>query len=260
MVSFFSVLFNNAKDSITPLLVEHAEIPQFNSFMYLLRNIFFVLSMLLGGYFISLLGYKAVFVFDAFTYALSIFLVWSIKYEDVHGSPTGHTAWTAYLAGVRYLMSKGELLGSVAHASIKNFGYGFLNVLYPIFVFSVFSKTSKEMGYAYAVAGVAKILSCSLCVRYLKSFIETHYIAILTGALSIEVTGVVGFHYSVSSFLLFLIPLAWLSFGDGLSEVAVTSKLMHASDKEYLGRVNSSFSLLANTAYASGMLICGSWS
>lgn len=257
LVSFFSVLFDNAKESLTPILVAHEDIPQFNSFWHLLKNIFFVSSMLMGGYFISFFGYQAVFVFDALTYAVSIFLIWSIQYKDISKSETERTAWTAYLAGIQYVKNKGELFGSVAHLSIKNFGYGFLNVIYPIFVFSVFSKTSKEMGCLYALLGVAQILSNSLCLRYLKSFIESHYVMILALALFIEVSGVVGIHYSTDSFIIFLVPLAWLSFGDGISMVAVSSKLMHASDKEYLGRVNAFSSLLTNTSYAAGMLVCG---
>lgn len=257
LVSFFSVVFNNARESLAPLLVAHEDIPQFNSFWHLLKNVFFVSSMLMGGYFIAFFGYKAAFIFDAATYAVSILLVRSIRYEHLPPAETARSAWETYADGIRYVRSKGELFGSVVHLSIKNFGYGFLNVIYPIFVFSVFSKTSKEMGELYALLGVAHILSNFLCLRYLKSFIETRYIMILIFALFIEATGVVGIHYSMGSFAAFLLPLAWLSFGDGISMVAVSSKLMHASDKEYLGRVSAFSSLLSNTSYAIGMLVCG---
>ncbi|KAF0125534.1 MAG: arabinose efflux permease family protein [Elusimicrobia bacterium] len=257
LVSFFSVIFNIARDSLAPTLVAREDISQFNSFWHLLKNIFFVSSMLLGGYFVSAYGYKAAFWFNAATYALSVFLVWSIRHSETPYAGEKRNAWAVYAAGIRYVRSRGELSGSVAHLSIKNFGYGFLNVIYPIFVFSVFSGTSKEMGVLYAVLGAAQIFSSFLCLRYLKAFIETRYVAVLSLALFLEVSGIAGIQYSTGTFAVFLLPLAWLSTGDGISIVAVSSKLMHASDQEYLGRVNAFSALLSNTSYAAGMLACG---
>lgn len=257
LISFFSVIFNNARDSLLPSLVAQEDIPQFNSFGFLLRNLFFVSSMLLGGYFIVAFGYNAVFFFDAFTYAASILLVRSIAGGRAPAAARAGDVWGTYTEGIRYVMGKKALFGSVAHLSIKNFGYGFLNVIYPILVFSVFSRTSKEMGWLYALLGVSQVISNFICMKYLKSLMDAHYVALLLLALLIETSGVAGIHYSLGSFAVFLLPLAWLSFGDGLSMLAVSSKLLHGSGKEYLGRVNAFGSLLSNASYAAGMLACG---
>lgn len=256
-VSFFSVLFNNARDSMLPSLVAREDIPRFNSFWHLLKNIFFVSSMLVGGYFVTVFGYRAAFWFDAATYALSLVMIWFIKHAEVPAGGARDGAWTAFADGVRYVKERGELAGSVAHLSIKNFGYGFLNVIYPIFVFSVYAGTSKEMGWLYAVLGAAQIFSSFVCFRYLKGFIETRYVTVLAVALLVEISGIAGIHGSTGTFLFFLAPLAWLSTGDGISTIAISSKLLHASDKKYLGRVNAFSALLSNTTYAAGMLVCG---
>lgn len=256
LLSFFSVLFRNSQNSIVPLIVEKQDLADMNSFSHMMTEIFFVLSMVTGGFLLGAIGYKGIFLFDAATYLLSLLMIVGIKTKEP--IPEDKESFTkTFMAGIRYLRGQREMLLSVSHCTIKYFAYGILNVLYVLFVYTYSKKTADEMGILYAFIGVAKIIASLVCLRLLGKHLDRRYGRIVAGALLFETVGTLLLIPSSTVFMGFVAAVMVIHAGDCFSEVAVSTRVMATCDRSFMGRTNAVFAVVPNTLYALGMLFCG---
>ncbi|MFD2172266.1 MFS transporter [Tumebacillus lipolyticus] len=250
--SFFEVSFR----AELPEIYGKENMLNINAFVSRLSSIAMVIGFLGGGFLYELLGYKAVFTFDALSFLLSFFFLLRVKWPTRSRASRSQTARLSLRQDVRdvvgYLKLHPVLFTVFFVYVVDTFGSASHNLGIPLLAEGVGAERQALFyGLFWSLWGAGNVISSILIPRLpilRKSLVYTYFLATIGMSLG---------------FILFLsstsVPwILFFAFVTGVFDaVSVTTyhTLMQQSDNEIRGRIFGVSGFLNRSGFAIGFLV-----
>lgn len=259
-----SGVFFPARNSILPDIVSRRELGAANALSSATWSVMLALGSAIGGVVAGQWGIYPSFIIDAFTFLLSAFFLWQIRYQPDGGLKAGETSLRAgisqYLEGLSYLRRNPDIFVIVLHkAAISLTVSGVFQVVMVILaekVFVIGQGGGTSLGLLFAFAGVGTGLG-PIIARHFTGDRERPLRQALWWGYLISVLGLVVMA-PLASFPLVLFGDFLRAFGGGINWVFSTQLLLQILPENIRGRVFSTEFALFTLANAISAAL-GGW-
>jgi len=167
LLGFFGSPVMTASASFAPFLAsEDAPLEKVNAWIEGAGSLSFVIGPGLGALLAKLVSLNAIFVFDALTSLVAVFLVWGVHLNraERHPSERGH-AVAELREGLRYAYGNRALRYPVLIGTAVWLGFGAFGALEPLFYRDVLKAGVEAIGYMNTVFGVGLVTGAWLSSR-----------------------------------------------------------------------------------------------
>lgn len=262
LLGTLTVFFNIAYRSYVPALVARGRLVTANSRLSASESLAEIAGPGLGGALVQSIGAPLALFVDALTFGISAFFVVSIDRVEPRPRPasraTPRVLWREMQEGLRFLWATPQLRSLLGAGATRNFFGGFFAALYSLYVLREVGLSPAALGILIGSGGVGALLGALLLNRVTERFGVART---LIGAMLLS--GVMGFLVPLavdSGRLSVLLLLSSQLIGDLFLMfymiLAVSLRQLYAPPG-MLGRVNSSFDLVADGVGTVGIFIGG---
>lgn len=252
VLSTFATLFNPARDSILPELVERKDLLKANSLIQSSNYTAILLGPALGAMFIELFGIANLFTIDSVTFLISFATILMISYKRKSEVKKQKISIGFHLKEIlSYVKDQKKLKFLLILTAVNNFfimGPAIVGI--PIFVKDVLNEGASSYALVESCYGIGMIAG-SIIVNYVNKFIGKGKILIL-GLLFDGITYAV--LYFVGDLHILMISIVIHAVGIPFIVVARTSLMQEWTDSKKLGRVFSlvNIAVVGMTALTTG--------
>jgi MFS family permease len=170
VASFLSAMLQGveqpSRQALVPHLVKQEHLPN----ALALNSLVFALSAAVGpaiaGPLVSVLGMSWGFFLNALSFVAVFGAVWSMKLSPVQGVPTAESLGTQMLSGLRYVVSRSELLLLLSLLMVFGFFAFPYQAMLPVFVRTSFGGGISQFGYLRAAPGVGALIGSFLLAHF----------------------------------------------------------------------------------------------
>lgn len=259
-----SGVFFPARNSILPDIVSRRELGAANALSSATWSVMLALGSAIGGVVAGEWGIYPSFVIDAFTFLLSAYFLWHIRYQPDGGLKAGETSLRAgisqYLEGLSYLRRNPDIFVIVLHkAAISLTVSGVFQVVMVILaeqVFVIGRGGGTSLGLLFAFAGVGTGLG-PIVARHFTGDRDRPLRQALWWSYLVSILGLV-LMAPLASFPLVLLGDFVRAFGGGINWVFSTQLLLQILPENIRGRVFSTEFALFTLANAISAAL-GGW-
>lgn len=256
LVSLASAFFNPALSASIPRIVGEANLGEANSLSQLGGGITGVLGPAFGAVVLGLLGYGAVFAFNAASFLASAALI-AASGAPSSASERGTALGRSIGEGLGFTLRNKAVLATLAAVAVAHFGMGGLSVAAPFLARSIDGQAAANLGLIEAMMGagiVAGSIGMSKLVKKVSGSLPFAALSALGAAILVlgllRYAGIAG-----------VAPYLAGSAGAGLSVAAAaaawTTCLQRGTPDQLRGRVFGLSSTLANASLPLGMTAAG---
>jgi len=247
LASFFGGIHRPALESLTPRLVPKDEIAKISALAPMRHILTTILSPMIGGFAMVLVGAFYTYIFDAISFFISLLFLLGVNYKNIMDNEAKSLSKSIVgeiIEGYRYIRSRQEIFGSYATDFIVMV---FCNpvALYPALAAAF--QQEKSVGMLYAFPSIGAFVM-TLTSRWTLSRKRYGIFIICSGALWSLSLAFVGI---VTSFHLLLFGLFCAGFFDMVSGVFRMSLWNETIPESIRGRI-AGFEMLS---YMSGPLL-----
>ncbi len=172
-MSAFSSLFNPARDTLVPLLVDRERYLRVNALMQSSGYLAFFLGLFGAGGLLGFVSITTLFWFDAATFAVSLISIWLMRVPEAeHAAADGRRAGVLddLCEGLRYVWREDRRLAWLVAITMANnlFIMGPSVVGMPILVREALSGGSREFAWLESTYGIGMLIGTVLVWRLAK--------------------------------------------------------------------------------------------
>jgi MFS family permease len=133
VLSFFGAFFEAAKNAAVPNITGDRDLLAGNALMFSSRFLLMAFGAALGGWTAASIGYRAAFIVNALSFAVSAFSIWLIPDRETRQSVTTKAAKTSYWSEIRegwsYILSHGPVAAILGINILWATGGGAINLI-----------------------------------------------------------------------------------------------------------------------------------
>ena len=234
----------SARYSIAAGIVKDNHIVSSISLMQVASGITGVISPLIGGGLLEVIGTTGCFTLIVSCFLFSLFALIPLKIESKTSMGNSSSIWKELVSGMHYIKKDRLLLSLILIAALANlFIFPYTHTLMPIFARNILGTGASGFGLLMAAIGLGAILG-SLFIDSLSQFANRG--KFLVGA--IMAWPVILFALSFSkSFTLSMALLVMAGIAQGISMALVQALLLIRSTQEMRGRVSGARAFAMST-------------
>ena len=234
----------SARYSIAAGIVKDNHIVSSISLMQVASGITGVISPLIGGGLLEVIGTTGCFTLIVSCFLFSLFALIPLKIESKTSMGNSSSIWKELVSGMHYIKKDRLLLSLILIAALANlFIFPYTHTLMPIFARNILGTGASGFGLLMAAIGLGAILG-SLFIDFLSQFANRG--KFLVGA--IMAWPVILFALSFSkSFTLSMALLVMAGIAQGISMALVQALLLIRSTQEMRGRVSGARAFAMST-------------
>jgi MFS family permease len=275
LLSAVGTFFIPAKMAIIPNMVPTEHLTSANSLIQTSSTLGFFIGPALAGATFAVVGAGnewVAFVVDAFTFLVSAFAIWLIKMpkeathagprtaEDLQAAASGTAVgrvWSELKVGLKALFLSRTIATLAVVFGITMLGIGALNVLWVVFLESVYGYGPGELGWRFAVVDIAffagMVLASVIVGNFMTNLPPKTFIVwglIIAGATIIPI--------GLSPDYWFL-AVAWFLAGLAVAPIntGVSTLMQIVVPNSQLGRVGGGIGTVSETANITSMALAG---
>ncbi|MBI9071892.1 MAG: MFS transporter [Melioribacteraceae bacterium] len=252
MLSTFSILFNPARDSVLPELVNKINLLKANSLIQSSNYAAILIGPIVAAGIVGLIGVANLFTIDAFTFFLSFITILFITYSPEKKEKRKLSSAKLQLKEIaNYVFHDKKLRFLLILTAVNNFfimGPAIVGI--PIFVKDILQKDASTYALVESMYGIGMIAG-SIFINYANKFMGKGKL-LLWGMIFDGVTYAV--LYFVDSTALMMFAIVIHAIGIPFIVVSRTAMIQEWTDKEKLGRVFSlvNIAVVGMTALTTG--------
>jgi MFS family permease len=252
-----ATFFQPALSSVIPSLVPRERLMPVNSFFSFTFQTLQFLAPLAGSVLAATVGVKALLIVDVLSFLVSAWLIGRTQIPAHPECPRAAVTVKGLLAdiraGVAHIRASKVLSVMFLTAVITQFGQGFINPAWIPYMVEVLKTSAESFGVLVSLQGlgcmVGSALLLALGVRN-RTSIKGLYMVYLAGSGITIFMQVTTTHLPV--FMIWGTLVGLFIAGRG---IAGSTLIQHATDQAMMGRVNSTFQILNQTAMMLAVLI-----
>jgi MFS family permease len=236
LLGFFGAPVMTAAASFAPFIAdEETPIKAVNFWIEGATSMSFIVGPAIGAVLASTVGLNAIWVFDAVTSLVAVFLVWRVKLRPVeHTHPQERSHPIAELReGIRYTYSQRALRYPVLLGTACWLSFGAFSTLEPLFYRDILRTGVSMIGWMNALFGVGLVTGAWLYVRLPDRITSARGLALVC-----TLAGLGSLAY-VGTRLLPVVAVGALTWGFvvGMADVLLRTLIHAASPDEFVGRI-----------------------
>jgi MFS family permease len=249
--------FQPALSSVIPSLVARERLMPVNSFFSFTFQTLQFLAPLAGSVLAATVGIKVLLLIDILSFLISAWLIGRIQIPAHPECPCAAVTVKGLLADIRaglVHIRESKLLGvMLLTAVITQFGQGFINPAWIPYMVEVLKTSAESFGVLVSLQGLGCMVgSIFLLVLGVRNWIRTKalYMFYLAGS------GITIFMQVTTTHLpVFMIWGTLVGFFIAGRGIASNTLIQHAADQAMMGRVNSTFQILSQSAMMLAVLV-----
>ncbi|WGV61870.1 MFS transporter [Brevibacillus brevis] len=254
----FSSLYNPARMSLLPKIVDLEELATANALDQSIYGIVMAIGSLIGGIFIALWGSDLAFLFNALSFFASALFLARLK---VPASPNASVS-NVQLQQSAKVSSYGEVIRAITSTPIVYailllkavwpIGGGIINVLISVYAYQVFTAGEWGIGLLYGAIGIGFIIGGILAQRFQRYFYE-----VAASSFAVEGFGMLLTSFSPTIYVTALF-FALSTVAGGMGNASLNTLIMRHVNPSYHGRVFALDATISNILIGLSMLL-GGW-
>lgn len=262
LLTFASPFFNAGRSAILPRIVSREQLHTANALTQTSSWFTVALGTLFGGLSAATLGYRWAFLFNALSFAVSTFAIWSLRAPAGHflpqaasGAAAKESSWQQFREGLAYMRREPLVLGISLLAVGWATGGGAAQILFTLFGETVFQMGPAGTGYLWGSAGFGLVAGGLFAHRAHKlmrfqTYKRTVTISFLLHGLAYAAFSIMGTVW-MAMFWIF-VSRAAVAVNSVLSR---TMLLTHVPDS-FRGRVFTTHETMNNATMLLSMALC----
>ncbi|KMZ41839.1 MULTISPECIES: MFS transporter [Bacillales] len=254
----FSSLYNPARMSLLPKIVDPEELATANALDQSIYGIVMAIGSLIGGIFIALWGSDLAFLFNALSFFASALFLARLK---VPASPDDSVS-NVQLRQAAKVSSYGEVIRAITSTPIVYailllkavwpIGGGIINVLISVYAYQVFAAGEWGIGLLYGAIGIGFIIGGILAQRFQRYFYEVAARSFALEGFALLLTSFSPTIYVTALFF------ALSTVAGGMGNASLNTLIMRHVTPSYHGRVFALDATISNILIGLSMLL-GGW-
>lgn len=234
LLGFFGSPVMTASASFAPFLTsEDAPIERVNAWIEGAGSLSFVIGPGLGALLAKFVSLDAIFVFDALTSLVAVFLVWGVHLRRVERPPSerGH-AFEELREGLRYAYGNRALRYPVLIGTAVWLGFGAFGALEPLFYRDILKAGVEAIGYMNTIFGLGLVSGAWLSTRLPERAMSARGLAVVSVLVGL------GAMLYVGTRSLLIVALGALVWGVviGVADVVLKVLIQSATPDHLVGR------------------------
>lgn len=235
LLGFFSAPVMTAAGSMAPFLAdENTSVDTVNAWIEGAGSVSFVIGPAAGAVLASLVGIQAIWVFDAVTSLIAVFLVASVKLRPVRRDSAEKPHPLAELwEGLRYTYGQRSLRYPIIIGSVAWLGFGAFSALEPLFFRDILKTGVAAIGWMNALFGVGMVTGAWLSTRIPERWYNARGLALVAATVGLGALAYVG------TDLIVVVAVGALAWGlvIGVMDVMLRTLIQASSPDHLVGRI-----------------------
>jgi DHA3 family macrolide efflux protein-like MFS transporter len=249
LLGFFGAPALTASASIAPFLTgPDAGLEKVNAWIEGATSVSFVVGPGVGALLARFVSIDSVFVLDAATSLVAVFLIWGVRLHRAPAAASGSpdvppaprsSALAELRDGLRYVYTNRALRYPVLLGTVMWIGFGSFGALEPLFYRDVLKVGIETLGYINAIFGLGLATGAWLAARLPERLMTARGLALVS-----VLVGLGGVLY-VGTRSLVVVAIGAITWGvvAGVTEVVLKVVMQSATPDEYMGRSMSAASM-----------------